>query len=60
VEDVAGDEDQVGPLLQDVIHGPLEHFCDVRLTLIRALGRLPIKLAEAEVKVSEVGELQLQ
>ena len=60
VEDVTGDDDQVGPLLQQIVDGPPAGFCDVRLPLIRSPGRLPVELAEAQMQVSEVGKLHVR
>src|ERR1044072_8963260 len=57
VEEIAGDDDQVGLLLEHVVDGALEHFCDVRLALIRPPRSLPVELAEPEVQIGEVGEL---
>ena len=56
VKQVAGNHDQVGLLLQQVVHRPLEHLRDIDLALIRTLGRLPVELAEPEVQVGEVRE----
>ncbi len=56
VEDVACEEDQVGALVEQVVHRPAERLGDVRLALIPAPRRLPVVLAEAEVEIGEVGE----
>ena len=57
VKQVAGDDDQLRLLLQDVVDRTLEDLGDVHLPLIRALGRLPVELPEAQVQVGEVREL---
>ena len=57
MKDVPGDDDQIRLLLQQIVHRPAKHFRDIRLTLIRAPGRLTIELPEAEVQVREVREL---
>src|SRR2546423_12649333 len=57
MKDVPGDDDQIRLLLQQIVPRPAKHFRDIRLTLIRAPGRLTIELPEAEVQVREVREL---
>ena len=57
MENVAGNDDQLGLLLEQVVHHPAERLRDVRLALVRTPWRLPVELAEPEVKVGEVREL---
>ncbi len=57
VKQIARDDNQLRFLLEEIVHRPLEHFRDIHLALVRALGRLPIELAEPEVEVGEVREL---
>ena len=57
MEDVACNHDQLGLLLEQVVHHPAERLRDVRLALVRTPWRLPVELAEPEVKVGEVREL---
>ncbi len=57
VEHVAGDDDQVRPLRQQVVHRAPECLGDVGLALVAPARRLPVELPEAEVEVREVGEL---
>ena len=57
MKQVTRDHDQLRLLLQQIVDGALEDFRDVNLTLVRALRRLPVELAEPEVQVGEVREL---
>jgi len=56
VEDVAGDEDEIGGQRDDAIHHPAEDRGDVGLALVFSSRRLPLELAIAEVEVGEVNE----
>jgi hypothetical protein len=48
----------MGLLREKVVHCSPKRLGDIRFALIRAPRRLPIELAEAEMQVSEVRELQ--
>ena len=57
MKQIARDDNQLRLLLEKIVHGPLEHFRDIYLALVRALGRLPVELPEAQMQVGEVREL---
>jgi hypothetical protein len=57
VKQIARDDNQLGLLLEEIVHRPLEHFRDIHLALVRTLGGLAVELTEAEVQVGEVREL---
>ena len=56
VKQIARDDNQLGLLLEEIVHRALEHFRDIHFALVRAFGRLPVELAEPEVQVGEVRE----
>ncbi len=58
VEDVARDQDQVGLLLEQVVHRAAERVRHVRLALVGAARRQPVELPEPEVQVRQVRDLQ--
>ena len=57
MEQITGNDDQLGFLLQEIVDRAFEDFGDIDLTLVRALRRLPVELAEPQMQVGEVGEL---
>jgi len=56
VEQITGDDDQLGFLLQEIVDRAFEDFGDIDLTLVRTLRRLPVELAEPQMQVGKVGE----
>ena len=56
VEEIAGDDDDIGLGLDDLPYGLVEHPGNVNLTLVEAERGLAVVLAIAEVDVGEVSK----
>jgi hypothetical protein len=57
VKQIAGDDDQIRLLLEDIVHRAPKRFGDVDLALVRPFRRLPVELAKPEMQIGEMGEL---
>ncbi len=54
MKNVTGNEHQVRLDLDDLVDGRAKHGRDIGFALVDASGRLPLKLAVAEVEIGEV------
>jgi len=54
VEEITGDDDRVGPGLDDTVDGCPKGLRDVRLALVDAGGRQPMELPDAEMGVGDM------
>jgi hypothetical protein len=54
VEEIPGDDDRIGPGLDDTVDGRPKSLRDVGLTLVDAGGRQPMELPDAEMGVGDM------
>ena len=54
MEDISGNQDEIRPQLDHLVHHPLQRARDIVLPLIHARGSLSLILFEAEVNIGEV------